>query len=136
MANHIGRDGIVKVGGSPTVVAEVREWQIETTGETADSTAMNTAQSNGGWRTHEATLKMWEGSISCFWDETDTNGQETIDAGTTVALKVYPEGDTTGDVFFSGNAIVTNITRKATLEGMVEASFTFKGTGVLTQSTV
>lgn len=135
MANHVGRDGIVKVG-SNVVVAEVREWQIETTGETVDSTSMNIAQSNGGWRTNEATLKSWEGSLSCFWDETDTTGQETLDAGATIALKVYPEADTTGDTFFTGNAIVTNVTRKATLEGMVEASFTFKGTGVLTQSTV
>lgn len=135
MANHVGRDGIVKIGAT-TVIAEVREWQIETTGETADSTSMNTAQSNGGWRTNEATLKMWEGSISCFWDETDTSGQETLDAGVSIALRVYPEGDTTGDVYFSGTGIVTNITRKATLEGMVEASFTFKGTGALAQATV
>lgn len=136
MATHVGKDGIVKVGGTPAAVAEVTEWQIETTGETADSTSMNTAQSNSGWRTHEATLKSWEGSLSCLWDETDTNGQETLDAGASIALKVYPEGDTTGDTFFSGNAIVTNVTRKATLDGMVEASFTFKGTGALTQSTV
>jgi hypothetical protein len=136
MATHTGKEGIVKVGGTPATVAEVKEWQIETTGEVADSTSINTAQSNGGWRTFEPTLKGWEGSLTCLWDETDTNGQETLDAGSSISLKVYPEGADTGDVFFSGTALVTNVTRKAQLDGLVEASFTFKGTGALTQSTV
>lgn len=135
MANHLGKEGIVKVGGTPTTVAEVREWQLETTGETVDSTSINTAQGNGGWRTHAATLLGWEGSLTCFWDETDTNGQQTIDAGATIALKLYPEGSATGATYFSGNAIVTNVTRKGVLDGMVEASFTFKGTGALTEAT-
>jgi predicted secreted protein len=136
MATHLGKEGVVKVGGTPTIIAELREWQLEVTGETVDSTSINTATANGGYRTFAATLLMWEGSLTCFWDETDTNGQETLDAGATVALKLYPEGDTTGDVFFSGNAIVTNVSRKGVLDGMVEASFSFKGTGALTQSTV
>jgi predicted secreted protein len=96
---------------------------------------MNTAQSNGAWRTHVHTLKGWEGSLSCYWDETDTNGQETLDAGSSIDIKVYPEGADTGDTYFSGTAIVTGISRKATLDGMVEATFSFKGTGALTQAT-
>jgi hypothetical protein len=136
MPVHKGTEGVVKVGASPAIIAEVREWQLETTGETTDSTSINTATANGGWRTHESTLKGWEGSVSCFWDETDTNGQETLDAGASIAVKFFPEGDTTGDVSFTGTAIVTNVTRKATLDGLVEASFTFKGTGALTQATV
>ncbi len=136
MAVHAGKEGIVKVGASPVAIAEVKEWTLETTGEVVDSTSINTATSNAGWRTFVSTLNSWNGSVSCFWDETDTNGQETLDAGSTVALKLYPEGDTTGDVFFSGNAIVTGITRQAALDGLVEVNFTFQGTGALTQSTV
>ena len=136
MAVHAGKEGIVKVGATPTIVAEVREFQFEVTNEVADSTSINTAQGNGGYRTFVETLKSWEGSLSCFWDETDTNGQETIDPGATLALKLYPEGDTTGDVFFSGSAIVTSVMRKVTLDGITEATFGFRGTGALTQSTV
>lgn len=135
MANHTGKDGVVKVGASPAAIAEVREWEIKTTGETVDKTSMNSQGANGGWRTHEHTLKAWEGSVSCFWDETDTNGQETLDVGAEVALKVYPEGADTGDTYFSGTAIVTDVTRKAVVDGMVEAAFSFKGTGTLTQAT-
>lgn len=135
MAVHLGKEGVVKVGATPVTVAEVREWQIETTSETADTTTINTAQGNGGWRTHAATLNAWEGSISCFWDETDTSGQQTIDAGSSIALKLYPEGSATGATYFSGTAIVTNVSRKAQLDGVIEASFSFKGTGALSEAT-
>jgi predicted secreted protein len=133
MAVHLGKEGIVRVGASPVLVAEVREWELNTTSDTAETTSIPGASANGGWRTHAATLLSWEGSINCFWDETDTNGQQTIDAGSTVALKVYPEGATTGATFFSGSAIVTAVNRKASLDGVVEASFSFKGTGALTE---
>jgi hypothetical protein len=136
MPVHAGKEGTVKVGASPTVIAELREWTLETTGDVVDSTSINTATSNSGWRTFVHTLKMWEGSLTCFWDETDTNGQETLDAGASIALKLYPEGDGSGDTFFSGDAVVTNVSRKAALDGLVEASFSFRGTGALTQSTV
>jgi predicted secreted protein len=135
MATHLGKEGIVRVGGTPTTVAEVREWQLDTTSDTAETSSINSVQGNGGWRTHAATLLAWEGSISCFWDETDTNGQQTIDAGGTVALKLYPEGTTTGATFFSGNAIVTAVNRKAAIDGVVEVSFSFKGTGALSEGT-
>jgi len=135
MANHAGKDGIVKVGASPSIVGEVREWQIETTADTTDSSSMNTLQSNGGWATNVSTIKRWSGSLTCWWDETDTNGQETLDAGASADLKVYPEGADTGDTYFSGTAIITNVTRQAAMDGMVEATFAFTGTGVLTQST-
>jgi predicted secreted protein len=134
MATRVGKDGIVRIGSTPVTIAETREWQLETTGETTDSSSMNTVTSNGGWRTKVATLKTWAGSITCFWDPTDTTGQQALDAGVSVDLKLYPEGNTTGDAFFSGTAIVTGVTRSATLEGLVEAVFAFEGTGALTEA--
>lgn len=136
MAVHSGLEGIVRVGGTPATVAELTEWTLETSGETTDSTSINTATANGGWRTHVATLKGWSGSVKCFWDETDTNGQQTIDAGLSVDFKFYPEGNTTGDVFFSGTGIVTAVNRSAKVDGLVEVEFSFTGTGALTEGTV
>jgi hypothetical protein len=135
MALHMGKEGIVKVGTTPATVAEVREWQLDTSGDTAETTSINTAQGNAGWRTFAATLNAWEGSLTCFWDETDLTGQQTIDCGTTILLKLYPEGTTTGATYFAGSAIVTGVARKGALDGVVEAVFSFKGTGALTEST-
>lgn len=136
MAFHTGKEGIVKIGASPVVVAEVKEWGIETTGETADATTMNSAQANGGWRSNVATLKSWSGSLACLWDDSDTTGQGALIEGATIALKVYPDGDDSAAVFFSGNAIVTSVSRNSTTEGLTEAAFTFTGTGALTKATV
>lgn len=129
MANHQGSEGIVKVGAN--TVAEVRSWQLSESADTIEDTAMGDTS-----KTFRSGLTEWEGSMECYWDETDTNGQEALTSGASVTLNLYPEGDTSGDTFFTGSAIVTGISRQASHDGMVEASFNYKGTGDLTQNTV
>ena len=129
MATHIGRDGIVKVGSN--AVAELRSFSIEETGDTVEDTVMTDTA-----RTYISTLTSFTGSADVFWDETDTSGQGALTAGSTVTINFYPEGDTTGDTYYSGQAIVTGVTRSASFDGMVEASITLQGSGALTPSTV
>ncbi|MDX1949895.1 MAG: phage tail tube protein [Rickettsiales bacterium] len=124
MANHLGSEGVVRIAAN--TIAEVKSWNIEETSETVEDTVMGDS-----WRTYKPTLKSWSGSLTCFWDETDTTGQMALVVGTEVALKVYPEGNQTGDKFFEGQAIVTSISRSANFDGMVEASFNFQGNGQL-----
>ena len=129
MANHKGSEGTVKIGTD--TIAEIKDWSITETGDTLEDTSMGDAA-----RTFLASLTSWDGSVSVFWDETDTNGQGALTIGASVALKVYPEGNASTDVFYEGTALVTGIERNAAFDGMVEASFTFQGTGVLSRSTV
>jgi len=131
MANHAGKEGTVKIGAS--TIAEIREYSIEETGDTADNTTLDNTT---GWKTHLATFSGWSGSVSCYWDETDTNGQQTLTIGASVTLNVYPEGAGTADEFYSGTATVTGISRKAAFDGMVEAEFSFLGSGALTADQV
>ena len=49
--------------------------------------------------------------------------------------KFYPEGNTAGDKFYEGNAIVTGYNISASFDGMVEAELTFTGTGAISLST-
>jgi predicted secreted protein len=53
-----------------------------------------------------------------------------------VTLNVYPEGDASGDTYFSGSTIVTGKTVTSSFDGMVEASFELQGNGALTETTV
>ena len=129
MTTHTGSEGTVKIGAN--TVAEIKSWTIEETGDTAEDTTMGDT-----WRTHKATLNSWSGSLECFWDETDSMGQGALTTGASVTLNVYPEGDTTADTFYTGTAIVTGISRTGAFDGLVEASFTFQGTGALTPDTV
>lgn len=129
MATHIGRDGIVKVGSN--AVAELRSFSIEETGDTVEDTVMTDTA-----RTFISTLTSFTGSADVYWDETDSSGQGALTVGSSVTINFYPEGDTVGDTYYSGTAIVTGVSRSASFDGMVEASITLQGSGALTASTV
>ena len=129
MATHAGSEGTVKSGAN--AIAEVRSFSLEETADTIEDTTMGDAS-----RTYLTGLKTFSGSVDVFWDETDTDGQVSFAVGSSVTLAVYPEGDTSGDTFYSGTAIVTGRTITSSFDGMVEASFTLQGTGALTASTV
>ncbi len=129
MATHTGSEGTVKSGAN--AIAEIRSYTISETGDTIEDSSMGDSS-----RTYKAGLKTFTASVECFWDETDTTGQGSFDVGATVTLNVYPEGATTGDIYYTGSAIVTGKTVNATFDGMVEASFTLQGTGALSESTV
>jgi hypothetical protein len=87
------------------------------------------------YRTFKVGLKTFTGSIVCYWDETDTTGQGALTAGASVTLNLYPEGATTGDTYYTGTVLVTSIEATAAFDGMVEATFSFQGTGALSKTT-
>ena len=129
MAVHKGSEGVVKI--LTNTVAEVRDWSLEETAETIDSTQLSDAA-----KTFEVGTTSWSGSVNAFWDETDTNGQVAMSAGASVTLNLYPEGATSGDTYGSGTAIISSISKSGGIDGLVEASFSFQGTGALTWATV
>ena len=129
MANHAGSEGTVHVGAN--AIAEIKGWPLSESANIIDDSEIGDA-----WKTKKAGSKEWNGSIDCFWDETDTNGQVAMTMGASITLNLYPEGATTGDTYYTGSAIITGISRSAAVDGMVEVSFTFEGNGALTESTV
>jgi len=129
MATHAGSEGTVKSGSND--IAEIRSFSLEESADTIEDTTMGDAS-----RTYLTGLKTFSGSVDVFWDETDTDGQVSFAVGSSVTLAVYPEGDTAGDTYYSGTAIVTGRTITSSFDGMVEASFTLQGTGALTATTV
>lgn len=128
MATHTGSEGTVKVGAN--AIAEIRSYSLEETADTVEDTSMGDT-----YRTHKTTLKAFSGSVDVFWDETDTTGQTALAVGTEVTINFYPEGSTTGDVYYSGTAIVTSKTITGSFDGMVESTINVQGTGALTTST-
>jgi predicted secreted protein len=129
MATHKGSEGTVKVGSN--AIAEIRSYNIDESADTLEDTSMGDSA-----RTYKPSLTSFSGSIDVFWDETDTSGQGALDIGSEVTLNFYPEGDTAGDTYYSGSAIVTGVSRSAAFDGLVEASISVQGTGALTETTV
>ena len=129
MATHKGSEGVVKVGAN--TVAEVRSWTIAESADTLEDTSMGDTA-----RTFKSSLTTFTGSMDVFWDETDDTGQGALTIGAEVTFNVYPEGDTSGDTYYTGTAIVTEVSRTAAFDGLVEASISLQGTGALSESTV
>ena len=129
MATYTGKNGAVYVGVN--AVAEIKDWSLETTSETVTDTVMGDS-----WVTHKPTLKSWTSSFNAIWDDADTNGQLLLVEGAEVTINLYPTGNNSGDVEWSGAVIVTPVSKTASFDGLVEASFSVTGNGALTTGTV
>tara|TARA_R100000030_G_scaffold82828_1_gene65712 strand:- start:86 stop:475 length:390 start_codon:yes stop_codon:yes gene_type:complete len=128
MAVFTGKAGVVQTGSN--ALAEVRSYSITQTGDTTESTSMGDSA-----KTFEATLTEFSGSVDVFFDDTDSSGQVSLTIGSSFTLNLAPEGTTSGAYKLSGSAIVTDITRTAAHDGLVEMSIAFQGTGALTIGT-
>ena len=129
MATHAGSEGTVKVGSD--AIAKIRSFSIEETADTLEDTSMGDSA-----RTYKPSLTSFSGSVDVFWDESDTAGQGGLTIGAEVTLNLYPEGDTAGDTYLSGSAIVTGRSVSSSFDGLVEMSISVQGNGALTQTTV
>jgi len=124
MATFTGKAGVVQTGSN--ALAEVRSYSITQTGDTTESTSMGDSA-----KTFEATLTEFSGSVDVFFDDTDTSGQVSLTIGSSFTLNLAPEGTSSGAYKLSGTAIVTDITRTAAHDGLVEMTIAFQGTGAL-----
>ena len=138
MAILTGNNGVVKldasVGGSVAVIANVRNFSIELTRDTIETTTMGVDV-----RTYLTGLSSWSGSADIYFDPAASTGtiathtvlnptSGTVGLGTlTVELFL---ADTAGK--FSGEVIITGFTVNTTMDGMVEASISFQGSGACT----
>ena len=129
MANHKGSEGVVKVGTS--TISEIKDWSLSESAETIDDTTMGDTA-----RTKKSSLTTASGSLSAFWDETDSAGQLAMTVGATVSLNLYPEGSASGDYYAAMSAIITEAGKSASMDGMVEATFSFETNGAVTWAAV
>lgn len=129
MATHKGSEGTVKVGSN--AIAEIRSFSIEETADTLEDTTMGDTA-----RTYKSSLTSFSGSVDVLWDEADSTGQGALTIGAEITLNLYPEGDTSGDTYMTGAAIVTGRSINSSYDGLVEMSISVQGNGALTTTTV
>lgn len=129
MGTHHGNEGVVKVGSN--AIAEIQSYELNESIEMAENHSMGDT-----WKTHITGVKSWQGSVTCWWDEADTNGQQALTNGASVTLNLYPEGDASTDVYKTGTATVSEVQISAAKDGIVTCTFNFTGNGALTQAVV
>jgi predicted secreted protein len=138
MAILTGNNGVVKldasVGGAVATIAAVRNFSIDLTRDTIENTTMGVDV-----RTYVNGLSSWSGSADIYFDPAASTGTIATHAvlnptsGTvgqsTLTVELYL-ADTAGK--FSGEVIITGFTINSTMDGMVEASISFQGSGACT----
>ena len=93
-------------------------------------------------RTYLKGLSSWSGSADVYFDDANYTGGASVIAAlnptgllvgaSTVTMELFLNG--TSDKF-AGEAIITGFTVNSTMDGMVEASISFQGSGSCTFTT-
>lgn len=138
MATLTGNNGAVTINSIN--IAAVRNFSIEMTSDTIETTVMGTDT-----RTYLEGLSQFSGSADIYFDPSEFDSGEStfnptagfVGSAGVVGLKLYLESNysSTSDYAFTGNIIVTGYTVNSSMDGMVEASISFQGTGGTTFST-
>ena len=142
MATLTGNNGAISING--IAVLAVRNFSIEMTADTIETSSLGVDV-----RTYLTGLSSFSGSADVYFDpDTATTGFDAAEStfnptaglvgASGVTGKFYVELDaasTNADKAFTGTIIVTGYTVNATMDGMVEASISFQGSGATTFST-
>ena len=138
MATIAGNNGAISING--IAVLAVRNFSIEMTEDTIETTVMGTDV-----RTYVGGLSTFSGSADVYFDSSDYDTNESTFNPTAnlvgaagVTGKFYVLLDSTGtnaDQAFTGTIIVTGYSVNSSMDGMVEASISFQGSGAVTYST-
>lgn len=135
MATIVGNDGSITIGGVGLI--NVRNFTCDITSDTIETTAMTQDT-----RTYVRGLASWSGSADIYVDPANLTG------GATAISKLIATGGVVGDgpsAFrgnlsasgtnnLTGNIIVTGFTVNSTMDGLVEGSVSFQGSGPVTFS--
>ena len=128
MAAHKGSEGLVTAGGSQS--GQLTGYTLDTSAEVIDQTILGSTS-----KVNVAGTLGFSGSVALLYDETDSP-QMTLVEGASIAFVFLPEGNTSGDVNFSGTGIVDSVSYSAAVDGNVTSTASFQGTGALTRGTV
>jgi predicted secreted protein len=134
MASLTGNDGQIILDSD--VVAGLRNFSIDITADTIETTVMGTDV-----RTYTRGLSAYSGSADVYFDDVNFNGNAQFNptSGTVGAAnfagKFYLNQDATNDVmFFANSLVVTGYSISSAMDGLVEASISFQGSGETTFS--
>jgi predicted secreted protein len=138
MAILTGNNGVVKldasVGGSVATIANVRNFSVELTRDTIETTTMQVDV-----RTYLTGLSSWSGSADIYFDPASSTGTIATHAVLNPTSGTVGQSTLTVELFladsagkFSGEVIITGFTVNSSMDGMVEASISFQGSGACT----
>ena len=138
MALLTGNNGVVKIDGAPggslVTVLGVRNFTVEMTADTIETTTMTQDT-----RRYLKGLSTWSGSADVYFDFDHMTGGTAAIASLITTSGTVGEATATVELYlnatanrFAGECIITGFTVNSSFDGMVEASITFQGTSNVT----
>lgn len=128
MATISGNDGSVAIGA--TGVGKVTQFTIEETTAQERDDAMGDA-----WTSQKGGKKSWNGQITVRYNKADS-GQQLLLNGATGTGNFYPEGNSSGNTYFTGSFLVTAVSHTQDQDDRVMKTISVVGDGALTETTV
>ena len=136
-----GNNGVVKIddaAGTLTSIASVRSFSLEITSDTIETTTMGVDS-----RTYVKGLSSFSGTAEIYYDGdvfpvansgTDLAGFNPTLEGVGTSpynIELYPDETNHSGTKFSGDIIITGFTLNSSMDGMMEASISYQGSGAL-----
>jgi hypothetical protein len=132
MATIVGNDGSIAIGGVGLV--NVRNFTCDITADTIETSTMGVDS-----RTYVRGLASWSGSADVYVDPANLTG------GASVISRLIATGGAVGDGVatfrgnlsasgannLTGNVIITGFSVNSTMDGLVEGSVSFQGSGAV-----
>ena len=129
MTTATGNSGSLDFGGS--AITELKSWSLEESAEQIDDTAMGDSN-----KTAKSGLPSASGTIEVHYDEADAV-QESMDAGSTGVLILYPKGTGSGQPRITLTVQVTGRSTSGGIDEILPQSFNYAiSTGSVTRDLV
>lgn len=117
MTTQTGNLGTLDFGGS--TITELKSWSLEEAAEQIDDTAMGDTN-----RTSKSGLPNANGSIEVHYDEADSV-QESMDAGASGVLILYPKGNSSGNPRITLTVQITSRGQSGAIDEILPQSFSY-----------
>ncbi len=131
-----GNNGVVKIdnaSGTPTAIAQVRNFSVEITADTIETTNMGQET-----RSYVKGLSSFSGSADVYFDTSNYTGGASVVAALNPTTGAVGDAPLTIELYlnntadkFSGEVIVTGYSVNSSFDGLVEASISFQGSGAM-----
>ena len=125
-----GKNGKVIIGTGTTKVVGIKNWSLELSLETLETTALG-----DDWKNSISGLKEWTASAEGDFEvTTDTTGQKLLSdaylAGTTVEVKLFVDATN----YYTGTAYINSLSIEDPVDDVVTISIEFTGNGALSMA--
>ena len=138
MATLTGNDGQIVIAGlnpaAGNAVVSTRNFSVDITSDTIETSVMG-----DDTRTYVRGMSSWTGSADIYWDTSEAANlnicSSTVTVGATpVSIRLYVSQEASNDKVYYGDGIITGFSVASSMDGLVEATISFQGSGDLAVS--